>query len=77
MLALFCLIMGFAMLARAAPEPDAALHEAMATGDEATRQALEDDLAGRRLRRTILIGGFFGGAVLLTIIGFAAMQAKP
>ena len=73
-LALLLLIAAFAVLAIDEPQPSVELHRARVEADERYREALEEQLENRRLRRRLLIGSLFGMAVILAVVAFVAMR---
>jgi len=76
LLALALLIAGFAVWAVDAPEPNAALHQAQADGDDRYRDALQSQLRARQLRRKVLLACLFGGSALLATTAFLAMPTS-
>lgn len=77
LLALVMLIAGFALWATEPPQPPVELHRARAEGAESLGDVLEADLARRRRERMVLLGGLFGGSVLLTMLGLGTVGWRP
>ena len=73
-LSLLLFIAGFAALAIEKPQPGVELHRARVEADDQLRDALEQQLESRRLRRKLLIGSLFGMAVIMAAAAFAVMR---
>jgi hypothetical protein len=73
-LALAMLIAGFAVWSVEGPEAGIELHQARVSGDEDYEQALEAALERRKTARFLLIGGLFGGSVLMTAGAFLSLR---
>lgn len=72
-LALALAITGFSMLAFGGPEASVALHAARAAGDEASTDALEENLQRRKKSRMVRIVLTFAGSGVMTFVAFASM----
>ncbi len=76
LLALALLVVGFSLLVIGFPEAGIELHRARASGDDAFTETLEADLRKRRFTRGALITLSLVGSVVVTIVGFQAMQNR-
>jgi hypothetical protein len=70
------LITAFSLLSMDAPEPDVRLHRARVSGNEAYRQALEEDLQSRIWLRRGLIGALFVAALALAACAFMTVPGS-
>lgn len=73
-LALMLVIAGFAVMAVEKPQPSVELHRATAQADEEYRDLLESQLERRRLQQRVMIGSFFGLAVVFAAIAYVSMR---
>lgn len=76
LLALALLVVGFSLLVIGFPEASVELHRARASGDDTFTETLEADLRKRRFTRGTLITVSLVGGVVMTIVGFRAMQNR-
>jgi len=73
LLAIAMAIGGFALWAVEPPEASVELHRARAAGDDDYGDLLEDALAKRQRARSLLLGGLFGGSLVLAAAAFGTM----
>ena len=76
LLALALAVTGFSVIAFGGPEASVSLHEARASGDELTKETLEEELARQKLSRGVFITMLFVGSGVMTIVAFAAMGER-
>ena len=74
--ALICLFCAFALLAKGSPEVDIHLHRARIGDNQEHQTRLEKQLAQKKWKRRLLIGGLFGTSIVFVAAGFLSLNPK-
>ena len=73
LIALALAITGTAMIAFGGPEESISLHEARVSGDDLTKDTLEQDLEQKQFSRVVFITTLFATSGIMIFVGFATM----